>query len=72
MTVKLEIDKELLSSVNRLVNDGYVERNEDTMTLTLTKKGRTEAILRWRGLCVDIQILISLWFREQLDNEGET
>lgn len=70
MATSIEVSQELLSLVERLVNDGLVERNGDI--LTLTKKGRTEAILRWRGLCGDIQVLIALWFREQLDNKGET
>ena len=64
---KLEVPKELLSLVDRLVNDGLVERFEDT--LVLTKKGRTEALLRWRGLSEDIKVLIALWFREELQNE---
>lgn len=69
MTRTPEITKELLSLVNHLVNDGYVERTGDI--LTLTNKGRTEALLRWRGLCDDIKVLILLWFREQRQNESK-
>jgi len=71
-TINNEVTKELLALTDRLVNDGYVERIE--ATLFLTNKGRTEAILRWKGLCDDVKVLIAIWFREQLlgETKGET
>lgn len=64
---KTQVSKELLSVAHRLVNDGFIEQHGDI--LTLTNKGRTEALLRWQGFCDDIRVLVVLWWKEQLDNE---
>lgn len=61
----MEVSNDLLSDVNNLISKGHIEKSGDT--LILTRQGREVALLRWRGLCADAQILCSLWLKERYD-----